>query len=1386
MIGTVKSGLTWPSLSVLLLLAAPAWADAKCAWPVLRIYENESLCRVKMPLGGIGTGTISLSGRGGLVDWEIRNSPHKGFVPNVAGIGPAFVLRASGGGKTVMRLLEGPLGEDQYEGGMGSPAPNHGYPRFSGCAFKAAYPLAQVVLSDPDMPVRAMLEAMNPLVPGDEDSSGLPVALLRWRFSNTSERRQELSIAAAFPNPSFGTFEQKPFSEGALRGVALCGRCGTDAEPDTRCGEFVVAVPAEVGEQSFACNFADSGWGDLLDRFWRRLYGRGDVADCPDGRGTAVSLGELAVRFSLGPGESRDVPFVLAWRFPHRRAWPVGFGALPQGPFKAEEDVGNRYCQDYPSAVAAALTFWERLPELEEQTVRFVRSVLDVEAPDVVKEAALFNLSTLRTETCFRTKDGHFYGWEGVLDGTGSCFGSCTHVWGYEHALIDLWPALAKDMTELQFGRAMRDDGLINFRIGLPLEAKALAFDKGAADGQMQCLIKAYECWHKSGDDGWMRRLYPRLRKALEFCWCEGGWDADRDGVMEGCQHNTMDVNYYGPNPQMAFLYLAALKAVAEVAELAGDTGFAVQCRELLKAGSQRVEALLFNGSYYEQRVRPATGRFAGGTCFLERSRDLSRPDFQLANGCLIDQLLGDCAARAVGLGPVADEGHVRTTLETILARNRREANAAAFNPMRDFVLAGERSLRMAWYPDGKMPEKPFPYYRETMTGFEYVVAAHLAMLGEKKQAEEIVRDIRSRYDGRKRNPFDEVECGHHYVRALASWTVFRAFAGLADRPFANPLGFVCDPGVFKVSEGGVTSALENRMFRTMPSGKARSAAFRIDSNYLSFHYQSTSFSPETSVRFCVDGRDQFSLTDSVVSGAQGTYALDLRTLRGRRGVLTVGDAGTWDEITVRDIRLSDEPPAGARILLPRSECRPLDKLLDGRTGDFLALPISSSAPCSRIVISVDGEDVMDWKVRLVTSTDVGETAYVPVGHLKKGRLRVRTEEPVFPACCSAAIHARIRLVERLPTVSAAGRPKYHFYPAYGASGDMIGFFRYGDEYHLGYLTDPVCGNWIETCCWGHAVSRDLCNWAELPLSDCKGNGQRRSSGCCFVDEKNRSGLGRDGNPAVLLFGFLECPTGQCFQVFGNDKGPDPHPETLSSLHVKVSTDGGRTFHPVECGALMKANYNGAHDPDIVYYPPEDKFVMVVHDRRDGVWGVDFYESRDLLSWSYMSTVPNMWETPNFFPLAYGEKTMWVLQECLGGYLVGEFDGRRFLPDAHGKRPSPYAGRAFAPRTLLTADGRRIWMAALMSGLPGGGATLPVELSLKSAPDGKPTLSLVPAREILSSGIRRWTDGEGRLCLYDAPILEKFCKNGFSVEVSQVRSEDALPKDAVGHSEREQ
>ena len=712
-------------------------------WPALRVYEGEALRRVKMPIGGIGTGTISLSGRGSLVDWELDSHPDKGHVPQYLNWAPHFAIRVkSADGTCAARILEGPLRPEEYEGETGCPVPNQGFPRFRSARFHAAYPLARIELADPAVPVGVSLEAMNPLVPGDADASGIPAALFRWRVGNPTSGELEVSIA----------------------GTVVLGSVDLS----------LAVAEAEGVSVSEATSVRCPGWNVALDRYWRRFCENGEVGDTATAEPVRVPVRQKCVRFTLPPGGERVVPFALGWRQAKRPAWDDNRQGI-------RDDVGNYYATRFPTAESAAKHLLSNLPDLERKTLAFVRGVLATKAPEVVKEAALFNLSTFRTETCHRTADGHFFGWEGCYNNRGACMGSCTHVWGYEHALVDLWPDLARDMLDLQFDRALDPEtGHMCFRIGQPLDKharNARGFVLAAADGQMQCLVKAFEYVRKTGDVDWLKAKWPRIRKALEFCWVKGGWDADADGVMEGCQHNTMDVEYFGPNPQMEFLYLAGLSATAAMARMCGDDAFAQVCEGLREKGRAWTEENLFNGEYYEHRIVPPKEPIAEGLRHKSYgARDLADPDYQLGAGCLIDQLIGDFSARAAGLAPVADPAHERTTLRAVLTHNRKCAEDDRLNNMRGYALAGEESLRMAWYPDGRMPRSPFPYYLETMTGFEYVVAGLLAMNGDREAAERVVRNIRSRYDGVKRNPFDEAECGHHYVRALAAWTVLRAF----------------------------------------------------------------------------------------------------------------------------------------------------------------------------------------------------------------------------------------------------------------------------------------------------------------------------------------------------------------------------------------------------------------------------------------------------------------------------------------------------------------------------------------------------------------------------------------------------------------------------------
>ncbi len=172
-------------------------------WPVLTSYDQEHIARIAMPIGGIGTGTVSLGGRGDLRDWEIMNRAAKGYTPlrGRGYIGPFFALYArTADGKHVTRALEGPLDVSAYEGSHGSPVANHGFPRFASCSFETAYPFGQVLLSDPEVPLEIRLKAFNPLIPGNSDASGIPIAVLTYELTNPTGREVFASVCGNVPN----------------------------------------------------------------------------------------------------------------------------------------------------------------------------------------------------------------------------------------------------------------------------------------------------------------------------------------------------------------------------------------------------------------------------------------------------------------------------------------------------------------------------------------------------------------------------------------------------------------------------------------------------------------------------------------------------------------------------------------------------------------------------------------------------------------------------------------------------------------------------------------------------------------------------------------------------------------------------------------------------------------------------------------------------------------------------------------------------------------------------------------------------------------------------------------------------------------------------------
>jgi uncharacterized protein (DUF608 family) len=731
-----------------------------------RVYSGDRLKMIAFPLGGVAAGSISLGGRGQLRDWEIFNRSNKGFSPNYAF---PSIWAQSGNGKPVARVLEAHI-LPPYEGSSGLGANNApGLSRLESARFTGEYPLARVDFTDHSLPVKVSLEAFSPFIPHEADESGLPVAILRYRVTNPGPVKATVSIAFSIDNPAKG--QNEPISGNTLSGLVM--NCPKDlAGDDPMHGDFVLcAINAPDTRTDVWRGWPQGRWWNSPMQFWDDFSDDGQLGAQPEPHN---AVGVLSLQRAIAPGKSTEFTFLLAWRFPNRTPDWCGWKAPKD---KGKTVIGNHYCARFPTALAAAEYAAANLARLESQTRLFAKAFRESSLPAVIKEAAGANLSTLASTVCFRTADGEFHGFEGVNDHGGCCFGNCTHVWNYESATPHLFPSLARSLRAASFGYSMEDSGAMNFRQVLPDGFERSGF--AAADGQMGQIVHAYLDWSLSGDSAWLTQMWPRIKRGLEFAWVAGGWDADKDGVLEGVQHNTYDVEFYGPNPMCGIYYLAALRAGEEMAKAVGDTSAAAEYRRLFESGRKWIDANLFNGEFYIQKIQGfAKDKIAPSLRSTMGSDDTERPEYQVGEGCLVDQLVGQYLAEVAGLGPVVSQENARKTLASIYRYNYKRSLATHDTVQRTFALNNEAAMVICDYGKAQRPKIPFPYYAEVMTGFEYSTAAHMIFAGMAREGIECIGNIRARYDGEKRNPWDEAECGHHYARAMAAWSSVLALSG--------------------------------------------------------------------------------------------------------------------------------------------------------------------------------------------------------------------------------------------------------------------------------------------------------------------------------------------------------------------------------------------------------------------------------------------------------------------------------------------------------------------------------------------------------------------------------------------------------------------------------
>jgi len=728
-----------------------------------RVFSGEQLKMIAFPLGGVGAGSLSLGGRGQLREWQIYNRANQGNSLPYAF--PAIFVQV-GDAKPVARVLESRI-LPPYEGQNGLDVMNvPGLPRLASAEFTGAYPFARVDFTDEKLPVHVSLEAFSPFIPHDPEDSGLPMAVLRYRVRNAGSKSAKVGISFAIENPvTQEVFDPNLGRKGpetrvnvyrsadGLDGLLMTNPAQKDDDPWH--GSFTLGVLTDANAKTTHWRgWKADRWHNSPMLYWDAFSKDGELLEEP---AKTDITGCVCQNRTVAPGASAEFTFVLAWHFPNRTPDSMGWRA-PAG--KGGTIIGNYYGVRFKDAWEVAAYTAANLPSLEERTRAFADAFTASTLPGVVKDAASANLSTLASTTCFRAASGEFYGFEGAYDHTGSCYGNSTHVWNYETVTAHLFPTYSRSMRKTSFFDNMTDAGGIPLRMMLPVSKERTKLIP--TDGQMGQIIHAYMDWKLCGDTEWLKTFWPRVKQAIEYSWVH--WDADRDGVMEGEQPNTYDVAFFGPNPLCGIYYLGGLRAAEEMARAVGDDASATLYRGLFDKGSQWIDANLFNGEYYIQDVRTATGG--------------AYPEYQVGKGCLIDQLTGQYLACVAGLGPLVSMQNARTSLESVYKYNYKHTLVDHVSVQRTYALNDEAAVLICDYGKAERPEIPFPYYAEAWTGLEYSTAAVMFYNGMIAQGLEFMQVARSRFDGVRRNPWDECEAGHHYVRAMSSWSSVVALSG--------------------------------------------------------------------------------------------------------------------------------------------------------------------------------------------------------------------------------------------------------------------------------------------------------------------------------------------------------------------------------------------------------------------------------------------------------------------------------------------------------------------------------------------------------------------------------------------------------------------------------
>jgi non-lysosomal glucosylceramidase len=708
------------------------------------VYEGNYLTGLDFPIGAIGGGTIRMNGKAERAWWQIFNNFEEkvgsGIVPN-----SFFAIRTNTNGTTVVKALQtSSLGQ---------------FSAMNSLKFTGEFPFGWFNFNDNALPVEVKMEAFNPLIPMDLKNSAIPCAIFKITVKNTSANTSSVSILGTQQNvvgfDGYGTiYSSRKFSGyGSNVNNIVSDASSTSLKMTGTKGSLQLSA-YETGMSSTA---SWDNLGTLYDDFSADGVLTGATTASSPSTGTTVD-GALAKDFTLAPGEEKTITFVLSWYMPDGFH---GHASFPVWSFR-----GQQYENWWTDANDVDAYVKTNFNMLDEKTRLYHQTLYSSNIPRYVIDRINSNLCVLKSPTAFWAKNGYFGVWESTSNDQG-WWGNCKHVYQYAQGIAWIFPELSRKMM-VQNLNSQAASGLLLSRDGDVLSA---------IDGHLGTILGIYRDYLLTDDNTWLTSVWAKTKKAMDAAIST--YDSDKNGMLTGELHNTLDCSTSGTNPVTGSMYVAALKASARMAEKMND----LVSRDLYNSISELAKTNQ-TAQLWDDNLK----------YFIEKSQN-TPGNYEYGNGCNISMFDGQWWSNMLDLGQIYPLDKTIISLSQIYNRNKvTDVDGSYVSVFRDFLGTGDNGWIMNKFP-GATPTKPVLYYSEVMSGFEYAYAATMLQYGMINEGLDVVNNIAKRYDGRLRgsdetttvnygtvygagSPFGEDECGDFYGRALSSWSVLTALQG--------------------------------------------------------------------------------------------------------------------------------------------------------------------------------------------------------------------------------------------------------------------------------------------------------------------------------------------------------------------------------------------------------------------------------------------------------------------------------------------------------------------------------------------------------------------------------------------------------------------------------